>query len=143
VEWIWMIAVALAACGGQPRAPVVADDPDAAPPVTAIDITVLRRASELLADESRWNRHDDRQCPPHAQIWSLYCAIHDAQIAVTGVFAHRSAAMQEVRHTVEQATVGIELQHRMMDYNNLPTTTFRDIKAILKTTIDRISPPAH
>jgi hypothetical protein len=43
-----------------------------------------------------------------------------------------------VRFAVEDATKGIEFEHRMMDYNNLQSTTFRDIKNILAVATRRV-----
>ena len=48
-------------------------------------------------------------------------------------------ALQEVRFAVEDVTKGIEFEHRMMDYNNLPSTTFSDIKHVIKMATDRVS----
>jgi len=36
-------------------------------------------------------------------------------------------------------TKGMNFEHRMMDYNNLPATQFSDIKRVLKTATDRVS----
>jgi hypothetical protein len=41
--------------------------------------------------------------------------------------------------SVEDVTKGIEFEHRMMDYNNLPSTRFSDIKRVLKMATDRVS----
>ena len=65
------------------------------------------------------SRGRTRDCPPGATTWSLFCALHDASIAVAGRYEHRAVALQEVRFAIEDATRGIELAHRMMDYNNL------------------------
>jgi hypothetical protein len=50
-----------------------------------------------------------------------------------------SAAMQEVRWIVDDRTRGIDLPHRLMDYNNLPSTTFAEIKSLLREAIERLS----
>src|SRR5262249_39800884 len=63
--------------------------------------------------------------------WNLYCALHRASLDVTGTFQHRSAAMQEVRWVVDERTHGKDLEHRLMDYNNLPETTLTEIKRVL------------
>ena len=60
-----------------------------------------------------------------------------------GVACHRSAAMQEVRWVVEDRTRGVDLAHRLMDYNNLPTTTFADIKGVLADAIQRLRGKLH
>lgn len=100
-------------------------------PVTADDLRVLLRADELLASAAVWNRHDTRTCTPADTTWSLYCALHRASTEVFGEYRHRAVALQEVRFAVETVTKGQELAHRLMDYNNLPTTRFEDIKRVL------------
>jgi hypothetical protein len=114
------------------------DDSDIAPAPTAADLAVLRRADQLLSSPSAWNHFGDRTCDPQARSWNLYCALHRASLDVSGVACHRSAAMQEVRWVVDERTRGIDLQHRLMDYNNLPSTTFLDIKGVLADAIRRM-----
>jgi hypothetical protein len=75
----------------------LSQDEDNAPPVSAQDLAILLRAKELLADEAHWNRHDDRNCPPQAKTYSLFCALQKASVEVLGEYEHRRAALQEVR----------------------------------------------
>jgi hypothetical protein len=110
--------------------PVRATESDAAPDL-ADDIRVLDRASELLTDESRWNRQDTRECLPQAQTISLFCGLHAASIEVLGRYDHRRAALEEVRLAIEELSNGRTFEHRLMDFNNLPATTFSDIKQVL------------
>ena len=56
-----------------------------------------------------------------------------------GEYRHREVALQEVRFAVEDVTKGIEFEHRLMDYNNLASTKFEDIKHVLKVATDRVS----
>ncbi len=109
-------------------------------PVTAEDLLILARAGEILSDESKWNRKDNRKCDVEAETWSLFCALHKACIEVVGEYQHRRVAMQEVRFVIEEVSQGIDLGgHRLMGYNNLETTTLEDIKKLLKTASDRVS----
>jgi hypothetical protein len=140
--------VGLLACGSAPPpaappAPTVPDDPDAAPPPTATDIAILVRAEALLATASAWNHFGDRTCAAHAQAWNLYCVLERSSIDVTGAFQHRSAAFQEVRWVVDDRTRGIDLHHRLMDYNNLATTTFADIKGVIVEARQRLETKVH
>jgi hypothetical protein len=107
--------------------------------VTEEDIRILRRADEILADETKWNRNDTRICKPDDKVWSLFCALQKASIEILGDYDHRRVALQEVRFSVEDETKGQEFEHRLRDYNNLPSTQFKDIKRILKITTDRIA----
>jgi hypothetical protein len=109
-------------------------------PVTPEDVRILLKADELLKDESVWNRKDDRECVDDeaAGKRSLFCALQKACIDVLGAYDHRRAALQEVRFAVEDATRGQQFEHRLRDFNNLPTTKFADIKNVLKVATDRL-----
>jgi hypothetical protein len=107
-------------------------------PVTEEDLRILLRADEILSDASKWDRQDDRVCHPEDTTWSLFCALQKASIEVLGEYQHRRVAIQEVRFAVEEATKGMELEHRLMDFNNLPSTRFEDIKRILAEAIERV-----
>lgn len=109
-------------------------------PVTNDDLLILTKASELLKDESVWNRADDRDCKDDEATgkWSLFCALQKACIDVLGTYDHRSVALQEVRFAVQDATRGQEFEHRLKDFNNLPTTRLADIQAVLQVATDRV-----
>jgi hypothetical protein len=107
-------------------------------PVTEDDLRILQRADKILSSPSVWNRHDTRICKPDDKVWSLFCAMEKASTEVLGEYNHRRVALQEVRFAVEDATKGIRLDHRMMDYNNQKSTTFRDIKNILNVATERV-----
>jgi hypothetical protein len=115
------------------------DNSDGAPTPTTTDLAVLRRADDLLTSPSAWNHFGYRDCDASARAWNLYCVLYRASLDVIGRACHRSAAMQEVRWIVEDRTRGVDLAHRLMDYNNLPTTTFGDIKSLLQEAIRRLS----
>jgi hypothetical protein len=108
-------------------------------PVTKDDLLILKRADEILLDETKWNRKDDRTCKPDDKIWSLFCALQKASIEVLGKYDHRRVALQEVRFEIENVTKGREFEHRLMDYNNLPTTQFKDIKHVLKKATGKVA----
>lgn len=103
------------------------DNPDVHPPVTRADVQIVKRAREILGSPSKWNRADNRVCPADAKTFSLYCALEKATVEVRGKFEHRGAAMQEARFVVEELAPGKNYHHRLMDYNNDPTTTFADV----------------
>ncbi len=46
--------------------------------------------------------------------------------------------MQEVRFAIEDATAGRDFEHRLKDFNNLPETSFDDIKGVIKTASERV-----
>jgi hypothetical protein len=107
-------------------------------PVTKDDLFILKRADEILSGETKWNRKDNRTCKPADKVWSLFCALQKASLEVLGKYDHRRVALQEVRFAIEEVTKGREFEHRLMDYNNLPTTQFKDIKKVLKIATDRV-----
>jgi len=108
-------------------------------PVTKDDLLILKRADEILSDETKWNRKDDRTCRPEDKEWSLFCALEKASIEVLGKYDHRRAALQEVRFAIEGVTQGKEFEHRLMDFNNLPATQFKDIKKVLKMAAEKVA----
>lgn len=106
-------------------------DPDAHPPVTKDDLRIVQRARQILDNASKWNRADTRECPKDAKTFSLYCALEQATQEVTGSFQHRGAAMQEARFAIDKiAPNRSRYHHRLMDYNNDPSTTFADIQKV-------------
>lgn len=125
-----VLALMLFALAGCATDPVPAYE-DRDQPVTAADIEILDRATALLVDESHWNRNDTRECPPEARTLSLFCALQQASIEVMGSYDHRRAALQEVRFAIEDVSRGREFEHRLMDFNNLPETSFGDIRKVL------------
>jgi hypothetical protein len=116
------------------------DNPDARPPVTQADVRIVQRAREILNSQSEWNRADTRVCPTDAKTFSLYCALEKATDEVSGKFEHRGAAMQEARFLIDDiAPHRKNYHHRLMDYNNDPTTTFADVQKFFRLLEDRIS----
>jgi hypothetical protein len=124
---LWPIASAAQTAATQAAS---VDDSDARPPVTEADLKIVKRAREILDSTSKWNRADNRVCPKTAKTFSLYCALQVATNEVTGKTDHRGAALQETRFVVDEIIVGRNYAHRLMDYNNDPTTTFNDIQEV-------------
>jgi hypothetical protein len=108
-----------------------AGDSDARPPVSKADIDIVKRAAEILNSPEKWNRADNRVCAPNATTFSLYCAIERATDEISKNFQHRGAAMQEARFVIEEiAPDANHYNHRLMDFNNDPHTTFIDIRGV-------------
>jgi hypothetical protein len=109
-------------------------------PVTNDDLRILLKAEELLKNESVWNRKDDRECDDDEATGkrSLFCALQKACIDVLGAYDHRRVALQEVRFAVEAATRGQDFEHRLRDFNNLPTTQLTDVQRVLRLATDRV-----
>ena len=113
-------------------------DPNAHPPVTQEDVLIVQRARKILDSPSKWNRADTRMCPPGAKTFSMYCALEKATVEITGNFEHRGAAMQEARFVIDSIAPNRNYEHRLMNYNNDPTTTFADVQKVFQLMEDRI-----
>lgn len=129
-----LVLIALLCCGGCAK-----DDSNVRPPVTQTDLLIVRRADQILSSEEVWNRADDRVYRPDATTFSLYTALAKATLEVGGKFGHREAVMQEARFAIEEIAPRKQYAHRLMGYNNDPTTTFPDIKRVLALTEARIT----
>jgi hypothetical protein len=112
---------------------------DVAPPVSNEDVKIVERAQMILNSPSKWNRADNRECPRDATTFSLYCALDRATVEVSGKFEHRGAAMQEARFVIDDVLAkGNHYDHRLMDYNNDPKTTFADTQEFFRLIKERI-----
>jgi len=119
--------------------PAQSDNSQAKPPVSRTDLQIVKKADQILSSAAKWNRADNRKCPQGAKTVSLYCALEQATLEVTGNFEHRGSVMQEARFAIDEVVAGKrDYDHRLMGYNNDPTTTFVDIKKIIRLTGDRI-----
>jgi hypothetical protein len=115
-------------------------NPEAKPVITQADLKIVQRARKILNSPSKWNRADTRVCPPDAKTFSLYCALEKATDEVSGNFKHRGAAMQETRFVIDEVAPNrSKYEHRLMDYNNDPTTTFADIQKVFRLLEERIA----
>jgi hypothetical protein len=114
-------------------------DSEVVPPVTAEDIQIVKRAKAILSSPAKWNRADNRECPTAAKTFSLYCALERATVETSGRFEHRGAAMQEARFVInDDLARGNHYEHRLMDYNNDPKTTFADTQKFFQLVEERI-----
>jgi hypothetical protein len=113
-------------------------DSNVVPPVSKTDLDIVARADKILDSPATWNRADNRVCPKGAKTVSLYCALEQATLEVTGSFEHRGAVMQEARFAIDKIDGNRDYDHRLMGYNNDKTTTFADIKKVIALTRTRI-----
>src|SRR5258705_8436506 len=127
---VLLVPLTVKAQGTAAQSGAVADDPNARPPVTKADLLIVQRARKILDSPSKWNRADNRECPAEAKTFSLYCALEMAMTEVSGHFEHRGAALQEARFVIDEIVGNRNYKHRLMDYNNDPTTTFVDIQEV-------------
>jgi hypothetical protein len=104
----------------------------------ALDREILKRAAAIITSDAVWNRADDRNCPPAATTWSIYCAEERASIDVTGGFHHRRPALELVREIVDARSKAKSYPHRLMGYNNDPTTRLEDVRSLFAEAIARV-----
>ena len=109
---------------------------------TTVDRAIIERAKKVLATSADWNRADNRTCPKDAVTWSIYCTLEKATIEVAGAFHHRRPALQIVRQLVDERTAGRPYSHRLMDYNNDPTTTLAEVQSLFNEALRRMAAQA-
>jgi hypothetical protein len=107
-------------------------------PPNGLDREILQHAAAILTTDSVWNRADNRQCTTTATTWSIYCAEERASIEVTGGFHHRRPALELVRQIVDERSQGKSYSHRLMGYNNDPSTRLEDVQSLFAEAIARI-----
>jgi len=112
---------------------------DANPPVSEVDLRIVERARKILDSPAKWNRADNRECPATQRTYSLYCALEKATEEVSDNFQHRGAVMQQARFAIDEVLAkGNHYEHRLMDYNNDPKTTFADVQKFFTIVEQRI-----
>jgi len=114
------------------------DTPAQPLPPSELDRRIVERSAVILNADAVWNRADNRQCPPAATTWSIYCAMARATIDVTGGFHHRRPALELVRKIVEARTAGRAYDHRLMGYNNDPSTHLADVRSLFAEALARM-----
>jgi hypothetical protein len=112
---------------------------DADPPVSESDLRIVQRAQGILNSPAAWNRADNRECPATQRTYSLYCALEKATREVSKNFEHRGAVMQQARFAIDEVLAkGNHYEHRLMDYNNDPKTTFADVQKFFTIVEERL-----
>jgi hypothetical protein len=106
---------------------------------TADDLAIMDRALALLPSTEGWNKNDNRQCPPGANKLSLFCALMQATTELSGGVHYRQPAMQAVREELNLVDASRIKTHRIMDYNNHPSTTLAEVHALLQRARGRVA----
>ena len=104
------------------------------------DLRIIQRADSILSDPSKWNKQDDRECIDDITNgkFSLFCSLYKASFDIAGEYIHRRSAMQIVRFTLEKYENDRVKEHRLMDWNNHPDTTFKEVKEVLKESMEAV-----
>jgi hypothetical protein len=108
--------------------------------VSDTDLRIVVRARQILSDPSAWNRHDDRYCDDDAKekSWSLFCALYQASVDVTGQYLHFRPAVTETRASIGDITNGRRFNQILLEYNNASSTTYADIAAVFDRATARL-----
>ncbi len=116
-------------------------DYEYSPPATKTDVEILDLCLHYLNDSTHWNHNDDRVCEDDKKdsCMSLFCALKIASTEIMKEYNHRNRAIQTIRSVIDDLAPDNDFEHRIMDYNNLPTTTYRDILKVLEIARERIS----
>lgn len=111
------------------------------PPAAKTDLEILDLSLHYLSDSTHWNNNDDRKCEDdrNNSCMSLYCAINIASIEIMKEYNHRNTVIQKVRFVIDDLVPNHEFEHTVKDYNNLQTTTHKDILNVLKLAKERIN----
>jgi hypothetical protein len=106
----------------------------------SLDLKIIQKADSILSGPSQWHKQDDRECTDDIANgkYSIYCALYKASIDIAGEYVHRRSAMQIVRFTIEKYEQGRVKEHRLMDWNNHPHTSFDEIKKVLRESIETV-----
>jgi hypothetical protein len=100
-------------------------------PQNEYDVPILERTLVLLQSENRWSKQGGLRCEPNGTSLSLYCALRQASLDVTGKFQFRTAALQEVRSVIDELYPDNSYMRRLVDFNNAPETSFEAMHDVL------------
>ena len=108
------------------------------PSLRLVDLKVLQKAYEILAQEGDWSRNDDRACEEdfEQEKYSLYCLLKKAYLLETGDFNHRAAALNMLRENISLQNPEKNYKHQLMEYNN--EQSFSDLKTLLVLCIQQV-----
>lgn len=108
-------------------------------PVSDADLAIVGRARQLLSSPA-WNRHDDRYCEDDARdtSWSLFCALYQASVDVTGQYLHFRPAVTETRAAIGDVTNGRRFNQILLEYNNDSSTTYANIAGVFDRATARL-----
>lgn len=105
---------------------------------TLDDLKIINRTMALLNNVSVWNKNDNRICPANPGKLSLFCALTQATVEISGGVHYRQPAHEKVREVLNEVGGSRVKTHRLMDYNNHPDTTLDDVHSLLRKAGERI-----
>ena len=100
-------------------------------------IEVYDCAKTLLYSEQKWDHDDLRDCSDSVKsnYYSLFCALLQCQVMLTGEYIHRAPVMETIRGLITEEYG--PLNHPIQDFNNLNTILHADVLEMLNKAIVR------
>lgn len=111
-------------------------DEDAPP--TVQDLEILERTEAILRDESVWDRSANRRCGSAATTWTLYCALRDATVQVTGEFHDRQPALTIMRAVIQDVFREMSFEQPLVDYNTYDDAILVEMHRLLGSAMNRV-----
>jgi len=111
-------------------------DEDAPP--TVDDLEIIEGAIGILNHEIVWDRSANRRCRSSTTTWTLYCALHDATIEVTGEFHEYQPAMVITSDVIDRIFREMEFERPLIDYNTYADAILIEMHRLLTMAGTRI-----
>ncbi len=111
-------------------------DEDAPP--TYQDLEILELAEATMSDERVWDRSANRRCSPSAVTWTLYCALRDATVEVTGEFHDRQPALVILREVIDGVFREFAFERPLIDYNTYEDAILVEMHRLLSSAQARV-----
>lgn len=98
------------------------------------DLAIIDEALGLLGSPKSWNTWGNRVCTDSEANgkWSLFCALYQGSLNVTGHYLHLRPAMESVRDALMEVGSERVFVHKLRDFNNDPATSFDEIREVLE-----------
>ncbi len=110
------------------------------PPASKTDLEILNMTDSLLSDPNNWHQNDDRKCENDIEnnSWSLFCALKHASIEKAKEYNHHNTAVQTARFVIDDMQANHNYEHTLMDFNNNPTISHKEIIKVIEESKKRI-----
>jgi hypothetical protein len=111
-------------------------DKDAPP--TVDDLEIIEGAMGILNHEIVWDRSANRRCRSGTTTWTLYCALRDATVEVTGEFHEYQPAMVITRAVIKQVFREMQFEQPIIQYNTYEDAILIEMHRLLTMATTRI-----
>jgi len=108
-------------------------------PVDQKDLEIVEKAGRLLSQRKHWDHEESPSCMPVNRRFGLGCALRFASELVLGEYQHRRTALQEIRFAILEVSGRSEYKHKILEFNNAPTTDYADVQEVLSIALGRVA----